>query len=195
MSALSRPPILAALAALALISLAAPSARADVIIKTPKDHITYKVELEPHLDLAFLHYRVDGFKDPKGAPFGAPEFGGGFRASIPIVDPGFVPKINDMVAITFGADITGCPSYCNYHAYFRIPVGIQWNFYITKEFSAFGDVGFMLGVATAGAGKGGGVFPDFFVMPGGRYMFSDKVSFTFRVGYPFVTVGASIFVG
>ena len=187
--------MLVSLAVLALVSLAAPSARAEVIIKRPKEHPKYVVEIEPHLNFAFFRYRVEGFKDPKGSFFGHPEFGGGLRFSFPVGDPAFVPKINDTVAITFGLDVTACPSYCNHHAYFRIPAGIQWNFFITEKFNVFADLGFMLGIATIGTGKGGGVFPDFFVMPGGRFMFSDKVALTFRIGYPFVSLGVSFFAG
>src|SRR5262249_7090324 len=134
----------------------------------------------------------------KHAAIGNPEFGGGVRFTIPIADPAFVPRINDTVGITFGLDVTACPSYCNQHAFFRVPAGIQWNFYVTKEFNAFADLGFMLGIATVPAApgvKGGGVFPDFFAMAGGRYMFSDKVSLTFRLGYPFVSLGVSFFAG
>src|SRR4051812_1812397 len=83
----------AALAAL----LAAPLAEAGpLIIKQPGNHPDYKAELEPHLDLGLFHYghefRDHGF-------FGNPDFGAGFRATIKLGDPAFVPKINDTVGI------------------------------------------------------------------------------------------------
>lgn len=194
MRALSGFPLLISLAAGALVVLAAPSARAATTIKNPRQHINYAVELEPHLNFGFFHYRDYGLRgrDPY---YSYLEFGAGFRATIPIVDPGFVPSINDSVGITFGADITGCPSsYCSDYTHLRFPVGIQWNFWVTQAFSAFGDIGFNLGV-DAGRGPYGGVYPDFFLMVGGRYLFTNKVGLTFRIGYPFVTVGVSFFAG
>ena len=38
-------------------------------------------------------------------------------------------------------------------------------------------------------------YGDFTFAAGGRYHFSDKVALTMRVGYPFVSVGISFFVG
>lgn len=174
-------------AAGALLSLAVSprEARADSIINRPGMHIDYTAELEPHINIAFLRYGGPKF----GKSVGDPEFGAGFRASIPVGGPLFVPKINDTIAITFGIDLTGCPSYCAHGVYFRAPVGLQWNFYFTREFSAFADFG---GLIRADAGGG---YPDFFAMLGGRYLFAKKTSLTFRIGYPFVSVGVSFFVG
>ena len=65
-------------------------ARAESIIKNPGDHPTYSVELEPHGLLGWGHlYRGNGL-------------GLGARLTIPIVQNGFVPKINNSVGISFG---------------------------------------------------------------------------------------------
>lgn len=183
--------LLVSLAAGALVTLAAPSAGAATIIKNPGRHPGYKVELEPHLNFGFFNYRYYGGYRGNGL---IPEVGGGFRATIPIIDPGFVPKINDTVGITFGADVSGCTGYCDGHYYLRFPVGLQWNFFITEKFNAFAEFGFVPMVD--GGNRYRSVFyPDFFLQVGGRYMFTDKVSLTFRIGYPFFSLGVSFFVG
>jgi hypothetical protein len=192
MRALSISPLLISLAVGSLVVLAAPSALAATTIRNPRQHISYKVELEPHLNFGFLRYRYFGSAPRNGFFF--PEFGAGFRATIPIVDPGFVPSINDSVGITFGGDITGCTDYCSGYVHLRLPVGLQWNFWVTDRFSAFADLGFILGV-DAGRGPYSGVYPDFMFMAGGRYLFTKKVGLTFRVGYPFISVGVSFFAG
>jgi hypothetical protein len=188
-SPLLRTSIVSAILAAGL-GLGAREARAESLIKQPGNHIKYKAELEPHLDLAFLRWYGAGPKGfGGGKAVGNPEFGAGFRASIPVGGPLFIPKINDSIAITFGVDLTGCPSYCADHVIFRAPVGVQWNFWFTRELSAFADLGGIVG------GSAGGFRADFFAMVGGRYLFSDKTSVTLRIGYPFVSLGVSFFVG
>src|SRR5580704_5737083 len=75
------------------LSVAPSAARADDTIKTPGDHPEYKVEIEPHVLLGW------------DSLFPGDSYGLGERFSIPLVDRGFVPSINDTVAITFGADL------------------------------------------------------------------------------------------
>ena len=193
MKAILGTSLLVSLAAGTVVTLAASSADAASTIKQPRRHIDYAVELEPHLNFGFFRYRYWGRGvDPY---YNYLEFGGGFRATIPIMDPGFVRKINDSVGITFGGDITGCPPPgCYGYTHLRFPVGIQWNFWFTDAFSAFADAGFNLGIA-AGDGPYRGIYPDFFLMAGLRVLFSDSVGLTVRFGYPFVSVGVSFFVG
>ncbi len=179
-------------AALTCLLVASQARAGGLIIKSPNDHPPSRWELEPHVDFGLWRY---GGAEWKGHPgFGEPEFGVGFRATVKIVDPGFVPKINDTVGITFGIDLTGCGSYCGGYVHTWLPVGLQWNFFLTREWSVFGDFGFMPRITT-GAGNYNGFHPDFFFMAGGRYHFNDKVSLTMRVGYPFVSVGVSFFAG
>lgn len=181
------------LAAAVLLSL--PSvAEAQVVIKQPNAHPDYSVELEPHATFVFWHRNYYGYRGFRGrggwTSFSDPEFGAGFRATIPIVDPGFIPKLNNTVGITFGVDLTNC-QFCRYDFSIYTPVGIQWNFFITRKFSAFADLGFVL--ATAGFYRE--VYPDFMLMLGGRYHFNDDVSLTFRIGVPFINFGVSFFAG
>jgi hypothetical protein len=169
----------------------ASGAEARPVIKNPNDHPDYRAELEPHATFIFWHARYHKYsKAYRG--FGDPEFGAGFRASIELADPAFIPKINNTVAITFGVDITNfnCRG-CRNDFYIWSPIGVQWNFFITDKFSAFADVGFML----RGIDFYDDVYADFYGMVGGRWHFTDKVAFTFRLGVPFVNVGVSFFVG
>lgn len=184
--------VLALVAAASTLALAS-SAEARPVIKNPNDHPDYRAELEPHGTFIFWHGKYLS-SSRNYRTFGDPEFGAGFRATIEILDPGFIPKINNTVGITFGIDMTnnGCRG-CRYRDDFIVwnPVGIQWNFFITDKFSTFADIGFML----RSWGFYNSIDPDLFVMVGGRWHFSDKVAFTFRLGVPFVNVGVSFFVG
>jgi hypothetical protein len=187
--------LLISLATFTALALSAPDARARTVIKRPGYHIDYAVELEPHLNFGFFHYRNDVYRD-RNRYYWTPDIGPGFRATIPIMDPGFIRRINDSVGITFGADMTWCsPDYCDRNVFFRFPVGIQWNFFITERFSAFGDAGFMLRVdAGNDRYRSSAFYPDFFIMGGARILFSDSVGLTVRVGYPYVSVGVSFFL-
>ncbi len=160
----------------ALSTLLAPlAAQADEsIIKNPDDHPLYRFELEPH---GLLGY---------GGPFrgGRGELGAGVRATIIIVDNGFVKTINNSVGIGFGGDLFfgGSVLY--------IPVVMQWNFWLTTHWSVFGEPG--IGIA-ANPEAGRDAFGPL-LMVGGRYHFNDKVSLTMRIGYPAISVGASFFL-
>jgi hypothetical protein len=182
--------------------LAWSDARAQSIIKDPGDHPSYKVELEPHAVLGWgdLYHGGSGF-------------GVGARASIPIVDNGFVRTINNSVAITFGVDwvhYSDCYYYDNRGVqrygygcgadYFAFPVAMQWNFWLTPHWSVFGEPGLFVyhGVfdkycdpALRGCSypKDTGVYPAIFV--GGRFHFNDTIALTMRLGYPTSSVGVS----
>lgn len=181
-----------ATAALLALSLSSTEAEARPTIKSPNDHPEYRAELEPHGNIVLWHpgyVRTYGGRYYRGFE---PEFGAGFRATIEIADPAFIPKINNTVGITFGIDLTNC-RYCYAAKSFAIynPVGVQWNFWFTDKWSAFAEGGVML----HSAGFYYHVDPDFFVDIGGRYNFNDKVALTMRIGQPFFSIGASFFVG
>jgi hypothetical protein len=187
----SLPLLLASTTALALAT-AGSTARAQLIIKQPGNHPQYTVELEPHGDLSLFGA---GLGDtPHGYAYGSGfvGFGGGFRASIKILDRGFIPSLNNSVGISFGADFTTCPDYaCTDSFQFWIPVTLQWNFYLTKQWNAFADLGFAL----QNDGFFDHVYPSFVAEIGGRYQFSDTMSLTMRLGFPFFSVGVSFFAG
>lgn len=153
----------------------AGSARADEsIIKTPGDHPDYRFEAEPHGLLGF------------GGPFrhGHTELGAGFRGTIILVDNGFVKSINNSVGVTFGGDIFFA------RGTLFIPVGMQWNFWLTNHWSVFGEPG--IGIAVNKHSSADTVNPLIYV--GGRYHFNDKISLTMRIGYPYFSIGASFFL-
>jgi hypothetical protein len=177
-----------------LVALAvAPPARADDTIKRPGDHPAYSVEAEPHLVLGWDDvYASDGF-------------GVGGRFSIPIVDNGFVPSINNSVAIGFGLDLLHYDS-CWYNAdcsanYIHIPVVMQWNFYVSQHWSVFGEPGLVIfhgffddcpfQNGCPGRPRETSVEPALYL--GGRYHFSDRMSLTMRIGFPSISVGISFF--
>lgn len=180
-------------------------ARADgLIIKQPTKHPDYRLELEPHGTIVFLgrDYNDGRYRRPgRGGGFYAfDEFegGGGIQFSIEILD-NVIPKLNNNLAITFGTDITNC-GYCSRAFYSdgrRVDevslwhnVGARWSFFIHERFSAFADLGFMLRTF----GWYYEVYPDPMFHLGGRVHFNDKVSLTFKFGYPFITLGPSIFL-
>jgi len=190
--------VIAAPTALTVIFSIAPAARADDTIKRPGDHPVYAVELEPH--------GVFGWGGPYGSDGG---FGLGGRVSIPVVQNGFIPTLNNSIAVTFGLDwvhYSGCYGAFDCSAdYIEIPVAMQWNFYVSQRWSVFGEPGIYifhgwlstcyyydgLHVSCPGAPLETSVLPAFYV--GARYHFSDKAALTMRVGFPSVSVGVSFF--
>jgi len=182
--------------------LVANEVRADEsIIKNPGDHPDYHVEIEPHGDFGWANL------------YGGSGFGLGGRFTIPLVDNGFIKTINNNVGISFGVDwlrYSGCYYYdrrfnrdygCG-ASYFLFPVAMQWNFWLSTHWSVFGEPGLYIyhgiyddycnGVAGCGYPTRTGV--DFAFFAGGRYHFSEKVSLTMRIGYPYLSIGASFFL-
>jgi hypothetical protein len=63
---------------------------------------------------------------------------------------------------------------------------MQWNFWFTRRFSAFGEPGvdlYYLG------NHGFSAVPAFYV--GGRVQLSDRITLTGRIGYPTLAIGVS----
>ncbi len=180
-------------------------AAAQSTIKAPGDRPSYVLELEPHASL--------GLFDPPGRWAGGDGLGAGGRAAFEIVDVGFVPTINDSVAIGVGADIVhyagggGDPrGTCSRYAagpagtnvcveiaraggastYVFVPVVMQWNFWLARRWSVFGEPGLSVYWSDVG---GAGVAP--VVDVGGRFHVTERVTLTLRLGYPVVTLGVS----
>ena len=190
-------------ALLTLIAVAAvlvsSSARADDTIKTPGDHPDYAVEIEPH-GLIGLGFR-----------YGGVGIGLGARFSIPLVKNGFVPTINNSVALTFGADFMhygDCfdNAFVNVDCsanYLFFPVALQWNFFVASKWSVFGEpgivpfYGFYDDLCGNGVNqvKGCNDPSHFSVAPalyvGGRYHFNEHTALTMRLGYPDFSIGVS----
>jgi len=160
--------VLIALALLLGCLVAARPASADQsVIKFPGMHPRYVFEAEPHLLVAPFHDFLPGI---------------GFRGTVEIVDNGFIPSINNTVGIGFGADFA--------YKGVWIPIVMQWNFWLTRNWSVFGEPGVAIR-----AGQGLGRHDDgagwFAIWAGGRYHFSDRVSLTMRVGRPTISLGVS----
>jgi hypothetical protein len=154
--------ILLALASGALVSSVTPLALADTsTIKMPGAHADYVFEAEPHAVVA---------------PFDEFQPGIGFRGTIEILDNGFVSSINNTVGIGFGAD------WATKH--FRLPIVMQWNFWLSRNWSVFGEPGGVIDL-----GDKTRVHPAFFA--GGRFHFTDRITLTMRVGHPLASVGVS----
>jgi hypothetical protein len=190
-----------ALSSLAL-SAAARDARAESPIKTPGDHPSYVVELEPH-----GLFGTDG-------PFST-GVGVGGRFSIPIIDNGFVKSINNSIAIGAGLDVfflNGCyytsraGNECGETA-FDIPLVMQWNFYVARQVSVFGEPGVAFRHRSfTGCPPGVGcnepdsnLFAPFIFYAGGRYHFNEHVAIIGRIGVDwygaaYFSVGASFFL-
>jgi hypothetical protein len=166
----------------------------DNTISRPGDHPSYSVEIEPHILFGW------------GEAYHAGGYGLGGRFSIPIVHNGFVPAINNSVAISFGIDWLHY-DWCWYNGscaanYFDFPVALQWNFYVAQRWSVFGEPGIVLsfgsygdcGLAAnqcPGHPSGTGLEPALFI--GGRYHINDKMSLTMRIGFPSFSFGLSFF--
>jgi hypothetical protein len=178
----------AALGAFATAALGAIPARAEAIIKQPNHHPSYSVELEPHLLLGWgFHLGRNDFLPTEvhlDGPFGV---GPGLRASIPLMDNGFISSINDNVAIGFGADF----AYYDFASagVLWVPVVLQWNFYITDVITVFGEPG--LAVRYTSWDNGGQTDFQMVAHGGAKFMFGDTVGLTVRIGAPYVSVGVS----
>jgi hypothetical protein len=182
---------------------ASRNARADETVNHPGDHLRYAVEIEPHLEFAWADWG-DG-----GAIGGGVGYGAGIRFSIPIVYNGFVPSINNSVAIGFGLDFLhfGCDTIlenignysCDVNS-LSFPVVLQWNFYVSRNWSVFGEPGLFIYHQFVDLSCNGqacptptetSVLPAFYV--GGRYRLNNRLAFTMRVGYPTASFGLSFF--
>ena len=159
---------LAAFAGLLALFWARPARADQMVIKFPGLHPHYVFEAEPHVLVA---------------PFSGFVPGLGFRGTVNIVDNGFIPKINNSVGITFGADWVDKGVW--------IPVAMQWNFWLSRNWSVFGEPGVVIRAGQGLRGKHDDHLGFLGLWVGGRYHFSDTVALTLRVGRPTLSVGVS----
>lgn len=188
---------------LLLVVVWSSTARAQSTIKSPGQYPRYFFEAEPHL--------LAGLMDPPGLG-GGTGWGVGARGSFNVLPDGFIPKLNDSVAIGVGLDylrydgwqgtrgrclqFVSAPSgvpVCvdasrNYGDvdYFYVPAVLQWNFWLHRKWSVFGEPGLAMYVE-----DGDLEFTPFVLYAGGRYHFSDTISLTMRLGYPTFSLGVS----
>lgn len=188
---------LGALAALAATTLAGV-ASAQSTIRRPGDRAQYSFEAEPHLLLGPFDWRGEGF-------------GLGFRGTIEVAPRGFIKSINNSVGVGFGLDWVHYPGrsvrgYCtervpgpngilictevehgrNERNYFYLPVVMQWNFWLHRQWSVFGEPGILPYFRGSHPH-----FGPFAFYAGGRWHFSERATLTLRVGYPTISAGVS----
>lgn len=184
-----------------LFSVALPAA-AQSTIKTPGARPDTTVELEPHLVLG-------AFDPPGPGPGSDGGFGAGLRASFEVLREGFIGKINDSVAIGVGLDVLeydgnargACDRWIGGlndtricaevsgsgdQVYFLVPVVMQWNFWLARRWSVFGEPGLMLHYRESDLG-----ISPMVLYAGGRFHFTDTITLTARVGYPTFSLGVS----
>lgn len=176
-------------------------ARAESTIRRPGARTAYSVELEPHLVL--------GSFDPPG-PGAATGLGAGLRSTIELSPRGFISKLNDSVGIGLGLDwvrydhavrgrctrfeagpndtriCTEVDGGTRGQHYLIAPVVMQWNFWLARRWSVFGEPGMFFSF-----------HPDDFdvsllsLSVGGRWHFSETATLTLRIGYPTQSLGVS----
>lgn len=166
------------LAALAIL-VASPPASAQSTIRQPGARPHYSFEAEPHLLV--------------GAPFEGTGFGLGFRGTVELVENGFVKTINNSVGIGFGADWIATGRHCRGRRgcvtrnELILPVVMQWNFWLHRQWSVFGEPGVAVRLRRYRNDR----FDPFILYGGGRFHFTDQITLTMRVGYPTFSVGVS----
>jgi hypothetical protein len=202
-----------AAAAFAGTTLAASEAAAQSTIRSYRDRPSYGVELEPHLVLGWIE--PPGLGDGLGLGLGA-------RGTFEIVGDGFINKLNDSIGIGVGLDwvhyegeelVSGgtCAqrvpgqnggtvcvevddfSYDTSADYLWIPVVMQWNFWLHRRWSVFGEPGVAIRIEDFEEIG----FSPFVLWGGGRYHISNDMTLTLRAGIPivitpYVSIGLSI---
>jgi hypothetical protein len=166
----------------ALLALAQPCV-AQNLIKSPTAHPQYLVELEPHLVLNFI---------------GDDGLGLGGRATFVVMDPGFVTSINNNIGIGVGIDwMDGgdhChPGGCYDDDRFVLPAVLQWNFWFTPHWSAFGEPGIAVKFHDHN-NNNNDTDLDVALYVGGRFNFNDDIALTLRLGTPASSFGVSFFL-
>jgi hypothetical protein len=178
---------------------------ASAQIKQPGAHPDYSLELDPHL---VIQHANGPFYDDEG-------IGIGLRASIPFVRNGPIPQINNNMGISFGGDIAfygtdfGCRNRgndllgddCNATDLW-LPVTFQWNFFFTKVVGAFVEPGLAVSYwhfewiddcngNPCDRSASDLDLAEFVFFVGGRFLFGERVGMTVRIGWPYVSIGAT----
>ena len=110
------------------------------------------------------------------------DLGIGVRIDIPIVPEGLLLNARDDLAISPGFDLL----FDDGDLWIGIPVALQWNFYLSGEWSLFPEIGFalLLGEHHRGRGRDHDLGVDFLLAVGGRWHFSERNALVLRVGWP-----------
>jgi hypothetical protein len=177
------------------------SAAAQMTIKRPGQRPRYSFELEPHA--------LIGPVDPPGSGV-ATGLGLGARATIEVAPEGFIPKLNDSVGVGFGLDwlqydgradrtcarfepgpngtriCTRLGGEFDEVSTFMIPVVMQWNFWLSKKWSVFGEPGLFIYLDDQDGG-----LQLLSLWGGARFHIQERFTLTARIGHPTFTLGVS----
>lgn len=194
-----------ALTVAAVLGATGGTAAAQGVGRHPSDQPRYQLELEPHLVVG------PALGPGPGAGSG---LGIGARASIPVSPDGFIDGLNDSVAIGFGLDVLryggatnglfgecvhrepgpGGTSVCTQvvtpgapGTYLSIPVVMQWNFWLTQQWSTFVEPGIDLFFGH----RHSGISPS--IAFGGRLRLNEVFALTLRIGAPTSSFGLAFF--
>jgi hypothetical protein len=190
--------------AFAAVLAAAPKDAAAQYIRQEGRHEPYNVELEPHV--------VFGWSNPPGVGTGD-GFGLGLRGTFEIVEHGFIKKLNDSIGIGVGLDwvhydgdgvgprgeclqtrtIRGGIPVCIQASgsgdddteYLWVPIVMQWNFWLHKRWSVFGEPGLAMRFDDF---NDLGISP-FVLFFGGRFHLSYNATLTLRLSIPHAPIG------
>jgi len=122
-----------------------------------------------------------------GAAFGA-------RLGIPLIDNGFINSINNAVYLSVGADAyyvdLGGPGNSMALA-LGLPVALQWDFFFSDKWSAFGTAGINVFLNNGFLNGNGLLIGNGWIISsvGGRYHINESTAFILRLGSPYAAIG------
>lgn len=158
----------------------------ESILKKPDEHPDAFAELDVH---GVAAYSAGPLLIGRNGSVG---FGPGVRANLRILKNGFIPSLNNSIAISFGADLAFA---IDNSVRLLTPIALQWNFWLTQHWSVFGEPGIVIEFPMSTPNSNA---EPIYVAPsldvGGRYNFNDHITFTVRLGYPTSTIGATFFL-
>jgi hypothetical protein len=156
---------------LAALVATRPAAADQLVIKFPGEHPRYFFEAEPHALVA---------------PYADFLPGVGFRGTFRILHNGFIPSINNSIGVGVGADWVDKGVW--------IPIVMQWNFWLSRNWSVFGEPGVSIRTGHGLEGKHDDRLGILGLWVGGRFHFNDRIALTMRIGRPTFSVGVSFFL-
>jgi len=129
---------------------------------SPRDSVTF----DAHVDLGWYS-----------------SFGVGFRADITIVPNGIIDEVDDDLAISPGAELFWF-YHDDYDGVGLIPlVALQWNFYVSDDWSVFPELGVAL-LFAPNRNRFWRTFVAPFLGFGARYHFNERNALLLRLSWP-----------
>jgi hypothetical protein len=178
-------PLAVALVAGAFASVAPRTAQAkeEMILKQADQHPDYVAELDVHGVFAY---------GPTVGRYDVIGFGPGLHANFRLLKNGFIPDLNNNIALGVGAALVFDANYGDVRLV--TPVVLQWNFWVSTHWSVFGEPGIAIEFPMSTPRGPEPVYLSPSLSVGGRYNFNDHVALVIRIGFPVTTVGVSFFL-